>query len=41
MKKDNIRDRILVFLKTLPPVVSVKAYGSSIAYQAGYSENEK
>ena len=41
MKNLNIRDRIIKFIGTLPEVVSVKAYGSSIAYQSGYKENEK
>jgi len=41
MTKTNIKTRIDEFIKTLPEVVSVKAYGSSIAYQAGYKENEK
>lgn len=41
MTKSNIRARIDEFIKTLPKVVSVKAYGSSIAYQSGYKENEK
>lgn len=41
MQNLNIRDRILDFINTLPKVVSVKAYGSSIAYQSGYKENEK
>lgn len=41
MKELNIRSRITKFIETLPNVVSVKAYGSSIAYQAGYKENEK
>lgn len=37
----NIRDRIKEFIGTLPKTECVKAYGSSIAYQAGYKENEK
>lgn len=37
----NIRERIVEFIKTLPSVKSVKAYGSSIAYQSGYKANEK
>jgi translocator assembly and maintenance protein 41 len=37
----NIRERIDEFVKTLPHVESVKAYGSSIAYQSGYKANEK
>ena len=41
MNNLNIRDRIVQFIGTLPETVSVKAYGSSIAYQSGYSENEK
>ena len=41
MQNMGIRERILKFVDTLPKVVSVKAYGSSIAYQAGYKENEK
>ncbi len=41
MQNLNIRERILDFIKTLPDTVSVKAYGSSIAYQSGYKENEK
>lgn len=41
MKNLNIRDRIVEFIKTLPSPISVKAYGSSIAYQSGYKENEK
>lgn len=41
MTKTNIRTRIDEFIKTLPEVDSVKAYGSSIAYQSGYKENEK
>ena len=41
MQNMGIRERILKFVDTLPEVVSVKAYGSSIAYQAGYKENEK
>ena len=41
MQDLNIRDRIKEFIKTLPEVKSVKAYGSSIAYQSGYKENEK
>ncbi len=41
MQNLNIRERILEFIDTLPETVSVKAYGSSIAYQSGYKENEK
>ena len=41
MQELSIRERILEFIKTLPEVVSVKAYGSSIAYQSGYKANEK
>ena len=41
MQELNIRERILEFIKTLPKVESVKAYGSSIAYQSGYKANEK
>ena len=41
MQNLNIRERILEFIGTLPDTVSVKAYGSSIAYQSGYKENEK
>lgn len=41
MKNLDIRDRIKEFIKTLPDVVSVKAYGSSIAYQSGYKSDEK
>lgn len=41
MGKNDIRVRITNFIKTLPETVSVKAYGSSIAYQSGYKENEK
>ena len=41
MTKTNIKTRIDEFIKTLPEVVCVKAYGSSIAYQTGYKENEK
>ena len=40
-KTDDIRVRITNFIKTLPKTVSVKAYGSSIAYQSGYKDNEK
>lgn len=41
MKNLSIRERIVEFIKTLPNTVSVKAYGSSIGYQSGYSANEK
>lgn len=41
MEELDIRTRIDNFIKTLPPTASVKAYGSSIAYQAGYKANEK
>ena len=41
MQNLNIRERIIKFIGTLPETISVKAYGSSIAYQSGYSENEK
>ena len=41
MQKLDIKVRIINFIKTLPETVSVKAYGSSIAYQSGYKENEK
>lgn len=41
MTKLDIRVRITNFIKTLPETVSVKAYGSSIAFQSGYKENEK
>ena len=41
MQNVNIRERIVKFIDTLPKVVSVKAYGSSIAYQSGYKDNEK
>lgn len=41
MQEKDIRGRIKDFVKTLPETVSVKAYGSSIAYQSGYKENEK
>ena len=37
----DIKARITKFIETLPKVVSVKAYGSSIAYQSGYKANEK
>ncbi len=40
MAKD-IRARIDEFSKTIPDVLCVKAYGSSIGYQEGYKENEK
>ena len=41
MQELDIRKRILKFIETLPKVESVKAYGSSIAYQSGYKANEK
>lgn len=41
MQELNIRERIVNFIDTLPEVVSVKAYGSSIAFQSGYKDNEK
>ena len=41
MQNLNIRERIVEFIGTMPKTVSVKAYGSSIAYQSGYAENEK
>lgn len=41
METQNIRKRILKFIEILPETVSVKAYGSSIAYQSGYKDNEK
>lgn len=37
----DIKDRIMDFAKTIPDALCVKAYGSSIAYQEGYKENEK
>lgn len=37
----DVRERIKVFVGTLPETVSIKAYGSSIGYQAGYKANEK
>lgn len=41
MQNLNIRDRIVEFIGTMPETLSVKAYGSSIAYQSGYAANEK
>ena len=41
MQELDIKARIINFIKVLPNTVSVKAYGSSIAYQSGYKENEK
>ncbi len=41
MQELDIKERILKFVETLPKVESVKAYGSSIAYQSGYKANEK
>lgn len=41
MQNLNIRNRIYDFIGTLPKTISVKAYGSSVAYQSGYKENEK
>lgn len=41
MKNLNIRDNIIRFVDTIPETVSVKAYGSSVAYQSGYTDNEK
>ena len=41
MQNLNVRDSILKFISTIPKPVSVKAYGSSIAFQSGYKENEK
>ena len=41
MQNLNIRERIVEFISTMPKTVSVKAYGSSIAFQSGYSANEK
>ena len=41
MQEKDIRERIKDFIDTLPETVSVKAYGSSIAYQSGYKANEK
>ena len=41
MQEKDIKERIKKFIETLPETVSVKAYGSSIAYQAGYKANEK
>lgn len=41
MDKNSIQDRIMDFVNILPEVKSVKAYGSSIAFQAGYKESEK
>lgn len=41
MNNLNIRERIVEFIKTLPETVSVKAYGSSVAYQSGYDDKEK
>lgn len=41
MQNLNIRNRIVDFIGTLPKPISVKAYGSSIAFQSGYKENEK
>ena len=38
---DDIRKRVINFANTIPHAVCVKAYGSSIAYQEGYKENEK
>ena len=40
MEKD-IKERVIDFANTIPNAVCVKAYGSSIAYQEGYSANEK
>jgi len=41
MQNLNVRDNIVKFVSTLPKTLSVKAYGSSIAFQSGYKENEK
>ncbi len=41
MQEKDIRTRIKDFIKILPDTVSVKAYGSSIAYQSGYKADEK
>lgn len=41
MEEKDIKERIKDFVKTLPETASVKAYGSSIAYQSGYKANEK
>ena len=41
MQNLKVRNRIYDFIETLPKTVSVKAYGSSVAYQSGYKENDK
>ena len=41
MQNLNVRERIQDFVSTLPDTVSIKAYGSSVAFQSGYKENEK
>ncbi len=41
MQNLNIRDKIYDFIETLPKPVSIKAYGSSIAYQSGYTKKDK
>ncbi len=41
MENLKIRDRIIDFIGTLPTPVSVKAYGSSVAFQGSDSEKDK
>lgn len=41
MQNLKLRDGIQRFIMTLPQPVSVKAYGSSVAFQSGYTECEK
>ena len=41
MENLDVVERIKKFVSTLPETVSVKAYGSSIAFQAGYKATEK
>lgn len=41
MENLKIRDRIVSFIRTLPSPVSVKAYGSSIAFQGEESAKDK
>ena len=41
MENLDVVERIKKFVGTLPKTISVKAYGSSIAYQAGYKATEK
>ena len=41
MQNLNVRERIQDFVSTLPDTVSIKAYGSSVAFQSGYKEDEK